>query len=34
VSVAGEGTQSDYWNYESFIDMGILDQKQGKQYCS
>ncbi|KAJ4338863.1 hypothetical protein N0V95_007933 [Ascochyta clinopodiicola] len=34
VSVAGEGTQSDYWNYESFIDMGIIDQKQGKQYCS
>ncbi|XPS93113.1 hypothetical protein M3J09_002484 [Ascochyta lentis] len=33
VSVVGEGTQSDYWNYESFIDMGIIDQKQGKQYC-
>lgn len=33
VSVAGEGTQSDYWSYESFIDMGIIDQKQGKQLC-
>ncbi|KAF1933303.1 glycoside hydrolase family 5 protein [Didymella exigua CBS 183.55] len=34
VSVVGEGTTSEYWNYESFIDLGILDEKQGKQYCS
>lgn len=33
ITVAGEGTQSDYWNYESFIDLGIIDEKQGKQYC-
>ncbi|KAH6642272.1 glycoside hydrolase superfamily [Boeremia exigua] len=34
VTVAGEGTQSEYWNYESFIDAGFLDEKQGKKYCS
>ncbi|KAJ8116506.1 hypothetical protein OPT61_g2087 [Boeremia exigua] len=34
ISVSGEGTQSDYWNYESFIDMHIINQNQGKQYCS
>ncbi|KAJ4311486.1 hypothetical protein N0V94_007927 [Neodidymelliopsis sp. IMI 364377] len=34
VTVAGEGTQSDYWNYESYIDMGIIDEKQGSKYCS
>ena len=33
-TVVGEGTQSDYWNYESFIDMGIINEKQGRQYCS
>ena len=34
VTVAGEGTQSDYWNYEGFIDLGLINEKEGKQYCS
>lgn len=34
VTVAGEGTQSDYWNYETFIDLDIINEEQGKQYCS
>jgi hypothetical protein len=34
VSAEGEGAQRDYWNYESFIDMGIINPKQGKKYCS
>ncbi|KZM27292.1 uncharacterized protein EKO05_0005570 [Ascochyta rabiei] len=33
VSVAGEGTKRDYWNYASFIDTGIINEKQGKFYC-
>lgn len=34
VTVPGEGVNGDYWNYESFIDMGIIKPSQGQQYCS
>jgi aryl-phospho-beta-D-glucosidase BglC (GH1 family) len=34
VPVAGQGVQGDYWNYEGFIDLGIINPSQGKQYCS
>jgi hypothetical protein len=29
VPVEGEGVQGDYWSYEKFIDMGIIDPSQG-----
>jgi len=29
VPVAGEGVQGDYWSYEKFIDMGIIDPSKG-----
>lgn len=29
VPVAGEGVQGDYWSYEKFIDMGIINPSQG-----
>ena len=34
VSVVGEGVQGDYWNFEGFIDLGIVDPSQGAQYCN
>jgi len=34
VPVAGQGVQGDYWNYAVFVDLGIIDPIQGKQYCS
>ncbi|KAF2853430.1 glycoside hydrolase family 5 protein [Plenodomus tracheiphilus IPT5] len=34
VPVEGEGVQGDYWNYEGFIEMGIINPSEGKQYCS
>lgn len=33
-SVVGEGVQADYWNFEKFIDSGLLDPKEGAKYCS
>ena len=27
--VDGEGVQGDYWSYETFVDMGIIDPSSG-----
>jgi aryl-phospho-beta-D-glucosidase BglC (GH1 family) len=29
VAVGGEGVQGDYWNYEKFIDLGVINPSQG-----
>lgn len=34
VKVAGEGMQADYWNYQSFIDQGLLNPSLGAPYCT
>lgn len=34
ISVEGEGTQSNYWNYLDFIDMGFMKSNQTQQYCN
>ncbi|KAF2026412.1 glycoside hydrolase [Setomelanomma holmii] len=34
ISVVGEGVQGDYWNFEGFVDMGIVHPEEGAQYCS
>lgn len=34
VPVEGEGVQSDYWNYESFIDLGYINPIGGAAYCT
>ncbi|KAH6662101.1 putative cellulase [Halenospora varia] len=34
VSVDGEGTQGDYWNYGTFIDLGYIDPTEGGTYCT
>ncbi|KAK1634041.1 glycoside hydrolase superfamily [Colletotrichum phormii] len=31
--VNGQGTQSDYWNYETFIDLGIIDPASSTGFC-
>ncbi|KAK1468387.1 hypothetical protein CMEL01_00154 [Colletotrichum melonis] len=31
--VNGQGTQSDYWNYETFIDLGIIDPASSVGFC-
>lgn len=33
-SVAGQGTQADYWSFENFINLGYVDPASGAQYCS
>jgi aryl-phospho-beta-D-glucosidase BglC (GH1 family) len=33
VSVVGEGLQGDYWNFEGFVDMGIVHEAEGARYC-
>lgn len=32
-TVLGEGTQEDYWNFETFIDLGYIDPGIGAAYC-
>ncbi|ETS87481.1 hypothetical protein PFICI_01309 [Pestalotiopsis fici W106-1] len=32
-AVVGQGTQEDYWNYETFIELGIFNAVSGAQYC-
>ncbi|KAH7083487.1 glycoside hydrolase superfamily [Paraphoma chrysanthemicola] len=32
--VDGQGVQGDYWNYMTFIDLGVIKPSQGQQYCS
>lgn len=34
VPVEGEGVQGDYWNYESFIDLGYINSSEGAAYCT
>ncbi|KXH26485.1 hypothetical protein CSAL01_05408 [Colletotrichum salicis] len=31
--VDGQGTQSDYWNYETFIDLGIINPASSTEFC-
>ncbi|KAK3638701.1 hypothetical protein LTR56_006708 [Elasticomyces elasticus] len=31
--VAGQGTQADYWNFEKFISLGLVDAPSGAAYC-
>ncbi|KAF9880627.1 putative exo-beta-1, 3-glucanase [Colletotrichum karsti] len=31
--VDGQGTQSDYWNYEAFIDLGIINPSSSEGFC-
>lgn len=33
-TVDGQGTQADYWNYQTFIGLGYIDYESGKRYCS
>ena len=33
-SVAGQGTQADYWSFENFINLGYVNPASGAQYCS
>ena len=33
-TVDREGTQADYWNYQTFIGLGYIDYKSGKRHCS
>lgn len=33
-TVVGQGTQQDYWNYETFIDLGFINPSQGAAYCA
>jgi hypothetical protein len=32
-TVSGEGTTGDYWNYEEFIDMGIIHPHSSAGFC-
>ncbi|WYZ41211.1 hypothetical protein EsH8_V_000106 [Colletotrichum jinshuiense] len=32
-SVGGEGTQSDYWNYDAFIDLGYINTASSASFC-
>ncbi|KAL1596555.1 hypothetical protein SLS60_009203 [Paraconiothyrium brasiliense] len=34
VPVEGEGVQGDYWNYERFIELGIINPAEGQRYCT
>ena len=34
IPVDGQGVQGDYWNYQTFIDLGLINPNQGAQYCS
>ncbi|KAK5714927.1 hypothetical protein LTR15_010343 [Elasticomyces elasticus] len=31
--VAGQGTQADYWNFEKFISLGLVNAPSGTAYC-
>ncbi|KAK5723115.1 hypothetical protein LTR17_013985 [Elasticomyces elasticus] len=31
--VDGQGTQADYWNFEKFIALGLIDAPSGAAYC-
>jgi hypothetical protein len=33
-TVSGEGTQSDYWNYETFMALALIDPSEGAKYCT
>lgn len=33
-TVDGEGTQEDYWNFETFIDLGYVSLTAGAEYCA
>ncbi|KAI9708499.1 MAG: hypothetical protein M1820_003960 [Bogoriella megaspora] len=32
-TVLGEGTQEDYWNFETFIDLDYINPSDGAAYC-
>ncbi|KAH8685380.1 putative cellulase [Tricladium varicosporioides] len=34
VLVDGEGTQGDYWNYQTYIDLGYINPAEGAAYCA
>jgi aryl-phospho-beta-D-glucosidase BglC (GH1 family) len=34
VPVNGDGTQGDYWNYNSFISLGYVNASEGAAYCA